>query len=103
MTGSDVWPDIPYEPWKDTKDTLHMYTQVIGKLRLALSPFEPEWAHVPLYVSARGLTTSLMHAGATGLEIEFDLVEHVLDARTTDGASRRVPLEPRSVADFYAA
>jgi hypothetical protein len=61
------------------------------------------WWQVPLYVSARGLTTSLMHAGATGFEIEFDLVDHVLEARRSDGPSRQVTLEPRSVASFYEA
>jgi hypothetical protein len=80
-----------------------MWTQVVGKIRLALEPMLNHWWQVPLYVSARGLTTSLMHAGATGVEIEFDLVNHVLDLRLTDGRGARVALEPRSVASFYKA
>jgi hypothetical protein len=70
---------------------------------MALNPMVNHWWQVPLYVSARGLTTSLMHSGARGLEIEFDFVDHMLELRTTDGARRRVALEPRSVASFYAA
>jgi hypothetical protein len=82
---------------------LHMWTQVVGKVRLALEPMMNHWWQVTLYVSARGLTTSIMPAGDRGLEIEFDFVDHVLDLRTTDGARRQVPLEPRSVASFYEA
>jgi hypothetical protein len=80
-----------------------MWTQIVGKIRLALEPMVNHWWQVPLYVSARGLTTSLMHTATTGLEIEFDLIDHVLEIRTTDGRHRRVALEPRSVASFYAA
>ena len=97
------WPDLTLPRWQDTRDTLHLWTQVVGKVRLALSPMINHWWQVPLYVSARGLTTSLMHAGDRGLEIEFDFVDHALDLRTTDGARRQVPLEPRSVASFYHA
>jgi hypothetical protein len=68
------WPPLPYEEWRETRDTLHMYAQVIGKLRLALSPFEPEWAHVPLYVSARGLTTPPIPVGLRTIDAEFDLI-----------------------------
>lgn len=98
-----AWPDLTLSVWDDTLATFHMWTQVVGKIRLALEPMVNHWWQVPFYVSARGLTTSLMHHGAMGLEIEFDLVDHVLDLRTTDGQSRRVALEPRSVASFYAA
>jgi hypothetical protein len=97
------WPDLTLSGWQDTRDTLHLWTQVVGKVRLALNPMINHWWQVPLYVSARGLTTSLMHAGDRGLEIEFDFVDHALDLRTTDGDGRQVPLEPRSVADFYQA
>jgi hypothetical protein len=97
------WPDLTLARWEDTRDTFHMWTQVVGKIRLALEPMINHWWQVPLYVSARGLTTSLMPAGETGLEVEFDLVDHVLDFRTTDGRRARVLLEPRSVANFYAA
>jgi hypothetical protein len=80
-----------------------MWTQIVGKVRLALEPLINHWWQVPLYVTARGLTTSLMHDTTRGLEIEFDLVDHVLLIRTTDGARREVSLAPRTVADFYAA
>jgi len=97
----NAWPDLTLARWEDTRDTLHMWTQVVGKIRLALMPMVNQWWQVPLYVSARGLTTSLMHTGGRGLEIEFDFVDHVLDLRTTDGARRHVALEPRTVASFY--
>ncbi len=100
---SEPWPDLTLSGWQDTRDTLHMWTQVVGKVRLALEPMINHWWQVTLYVSARGLTTSLMPAGDRGLEIEFDFVDHVLDLRATDGARRQVPLEPRSVASFYQA
>jgi hypothetical protein len=98
-----AWPELTLSEWEDTRDTLHMWTQVVGKIRMRLTPMINHWWQVALYVSARGLTTSLMHTGGRGLEIEFDFVEHVLDLRTTDGARRRVPLGPQSVASFYRA
>ena len=99
MTG---WPELPLAAWEDTRDTLHMWTQVVGKVRLALKPALNHTWQAPLYVSARGLTTSLMPYGGRGVEMEFDFHRHVLDIRTTDGGERHVRLEPRSVADFYA-
>jgi hypothetical protein len=84
-------------------EALHLWTQIVGKVRLALEPMVNHWWQVPLYVSARGLTTSLLHDRGLGLEIEFDLIEHRLDIRTTGGATRSVPLAPGTVADFYAA
>ena len=95
------WPDLPYDQWKDTRATLHMYAQVLGKLRLALSPFEPEWANVPLYLSARGLTTSAMPVGLGALDAELDLTDHVLVLRSSDGGVERRPLGG-AVADYYA-
>lgn len=94
------WPALPYEAWRATRDTLHMYTQVIGKVRLALSPFEPEWANVPFYVTARGLTTSPIPIGARALEAEFDLLSHDLVLRTSAGDVERRALGG-DVADFY--
>jgi hypothetical protein len=90
--------------WQPTRDTLHLWTQVVGKVRLALAPPVNHWWHTTLYVSARGLTTSLMPAPAPahGLEMTFDFDEHVLDIRTAAGGVARVGLHPRSVADFYA-
>ncbi|HEX9234685.1 MAG TPA: DUF5996 family protein, partial [Actinomycetota bacterium] len=101
MTGPDVWPDIPYEAWRDTKDTLHMYTQIIGKLRLALSPPEPEWAHTALYVTARGLTTGPVPFEDRVFQVDFDLIDHALSMAASDGRTHRIPLVPRPVADFY--
>jgi hypothetical protein len=94
------WPALPYEEWRDTRDTLHMYLQVIGKLRLALSPFEPEWANVPMYVTARGLTTSTIPAGPRTVDAEFDLIDHALVLRSSDGQIERRALGG-PVADFY--
>jgi hypothetical protein len=103
LTPETGWPDLTLSRWEDTRDSFHMWTQIVGKIRMALEPMVNHWWQVTLYVSARGLTTSLMHAGSTGLEIEFDLIDHVLDLRTSDGRNRQVKLEPRSVASFYAA
>jgi hypothetical protein len=98
----DEWPELPYEWWRPTRDTLHMYTQVVGKLRLALSPFEPQWANVPLYLTARGLTTSPIPFGSVTFDAELDLVDHVLVVRVSDGRLARVPLRG-AVAEFYGA
>jgi Family of unknown function (DUF5996) len=94
------WPALPYDEWRETRDTLHMYVQVIGKLRLALSPFEPEWGNVPLYLTARGLSTSPMPVGLRSLDAEFDLLDHVLVLRTSDGDVERRSLGG-PVADFH--
>ena len=99
----EAWPELTLSSWQDTRDTLHLWTQIIGKVRLALEPMVNHWWQVPLYVSARGLTTSVMHADGLGLEIEFDFVAHVLAIRTSAGQLREIALEPRSVADFYRA
>ena len=99
----ETWPALPYEDWRDTLATLHMYSQVVGKLRVAQSPFEPEWANVGLYLTPRGLTTSAIPHGLACFDAEFDFVDHVLHVRTSDGQTREVALEPRSVASFYNA
>jgi hypothetical protein len=100
---SEDWPDLPYDAWTDTRDTLHMYLQVLGKVRLALSPFEPQWAHVPLYVTARGLTTSPIPYGLSSFELDVDLIDHHVALRTSDGRGSRLALVPRPVAEFFAA
>jgi hypothetical protein len=100
---SAQWPDLTLSEWEGTKDALHLWTQVVGKVRLALEPMINHWWQVPLYVSARGLTTSLMHAGGLGVEMEFDFRAHRLEVRTTRGSSGHVALGPQSVAEFYAA
>ena len=103
MTGTPAWPPLPLAGWQDTYDTLHMWTQIIGKTRLALAPVENHWWHVALYVTPRGLTTSAMPSGTRTLAVDFDFLDHQLYVRVSDGATRALPLVPRSVADFYAA
>ena len=100
--SDDAWPELPYEAWRPTRDTLHMYLQIVGKVRLALAPMEPQWAQVPLYVTARGLNTSPIPHPAGVFDIDIDLIDHVVAVRTVRGSVERIPLEPRSVADFYA-
>src|SRR5439155_23439114 len=95
------WP-LPYDDWKDTRDTLHMQLQVIGKVRLALSTPEPQWANVPLYLTARGVWTSTIpHPSGEVFDIDVDLVDHHANVRTGSGRTERVPLQA-PVADFYA-
>ena len=101
-TKRDSWPPLPIQHWHDTRDTVHMWTQIVGKVRLALTPRVNHWWNVPLYVNAVGLTTSLMPYGNTGVEMVFDFNAHRLDIRTTHGRKTGLALEPRSVADFYA-
>lgn len=96
-----LWPALPLEEWDATRATLHMWTQIAGKVRLTLSPHVNHWWETPLYVSARGLTTSAIPCGERVFEMEFDFVDHRLAIRGSDGATRFVPLYPRSVADFY--
>jgi hypothetical protein len=96
------WPELTWDDWKDTADTLHLWTQIVGKTRLALTPLQNHWWNVPLYVSARGLTTSAMPWQGGVLEIEFDFLRHRLELRLGTGASAHVPLRPQSVAEFFA-
>lgn len=98
----ECWPELHLASWKDTCDTLHMWTQIVGKTRLAVTPLINHWWNVPLYVSARGLTTSAMPYGALNFEVVFDFLDHQLNIHCSDGATRRLALAPRSVADFYA-
>jgi hypothetical protein len=97
----DAWPALPFEPWQATCDTLHMWTQIVGKVRLALAPPLNHWWQVPLYVGARGLTTTAMPYKSGSFEVEFDFVDHALVIRTSEGAIRTLALEPKSVAAFY--
>ena len=104
MDGADpIWPDLPYSAWSDTLATLHLWTQIVGKIRLTLTPWLNHGWHAPLYVTARGLGTSPIPVGTEILEIEFDFVGHRLMVRTSRGAERFLPLQPQSVADFYRA
>jgi hypothetical protein len=99
--SSPEWPSLVLEEWLPTYATLHRWAQIVGKTRLSLAPFENHWWHCALYVTARGLTTSPMpHRGGV-LEIEFDFLDDLLVARTSDGDARQLRLEDKSVADFY--
>ena len=95
------WPELPYDAWRDTLDTLHMYTQIVGKVRLAMTPFESQWANTPLYLTARGLTTSPIPDGMRAFQLDFDLIDHELTLDDAEGGNRVLKLEPRTVADFY--
>jgi hypothetical protein len=99
---NDSWPELKYAEWKDTFATLHMWTQVVGKIRLKQTPLVNHWWNVPLYVSARGLTTSAMPYDDRIFEIEFDFIDHQLLIKCSDGAEKRLALRPQSVAAFYA-
>jgi hypothetical protein len=101
-SNPDAWPELPLEAWQDTYATLHMWTQIVGKVRLALSPRINHWWEVPLYVNARGLTTSAIPYGDGIFEVQFDFIEHELIIQTSWGGSKTMELEPRSVAEFYA-
>jgi len=95
------WPELSLSDWRDTKNTLHRWTQVVGKIRLALTPLVNHWWNVPLYVTGRGLTTSMISYNDRWFDMEFDFVSHVLRVRVSDGAEHDVPLGPRSVADLH--
>ncbi len=99
--GIELWPDLPWQDWESTATTLHMWTQIVGKTRLALTPVLNHWWNVPLYVTARGLSTSAMPYAGDLLELEFDFLDHALNARLSSGVSGSFPLRPQSVADFY--
>jgi hypothetical protein len=98
------WLSLEWREWQATAETLHMFTQIVGKTRLALTPRQNHWWNVTLYVTARGLSTSAMPLGdGDALEIEFDFLSHLLTFRRSSGAARALSLEPQSVRDFYAA
>src|SRR5258707_12028896 len=97
----ELWPALPFEVWKDTCETLHMWTQIVGKVRLELSPYMNHWWQVPLYVTARGLTTSSIPYNGRIFEVNFDFIDHNLLILTSDGTAKAIPLIARSVADFY--
>jgi len=101
LTREQAWPALPLEEWKDTCDTLHMWTQIVGKVRLSLSPHVNHWWEVPLYVSARGLTTSAVPCTLGPFELNFDFVEHKLDIVTAWSRPVTLRLYTRSVAGFY--
>ena len=98
---SPEWPSLPFSEWEKTCDTLHMWTQIVGKTRLNLTPLQNHWWNVTLYVTPRGLTSSAIPFGRTSFEVEFDFLTHQLSIRTSEGQGHSIPLFPRSVADFY--
>jgi hypothetical protein len=100
-TGNNPWPSLPLEPWQDTYATLHLWSQIVGKIRLAQMPWINHSWHVPFYVTARGLTTSLIPHDTRGFEIDFDFIDHRLHLASSDGERRSFALQPMSVADFY--
>jgi Family of unknown function (DUF5996) len=101
VRATERWPALPYAAWKETRDTLHLWTQVVGKVRLALTPWLNHSWHVTLYVTARGLTTSPIPWGGGSFQIDFDFIDHVLWVRTSEGHFRQLMLRPMSVAEFY--
>ncbi|MGH7062991.1 MAG: DUF5996 family protein [Stellaceae bacterium] len=101
MTETDAWPSLPFAAWRDTCATLHMWTQVIGKFRLAQAPSINHWWQVPLYLTSRGLTTSPMPYGTRTFQIDFDFIAHRLSIQTSNGRADGFPLQPLTVADFY--
>jgi hypothetical protein len=98
----EQWPELPYGAWKDTCSTLQLWTQIVGKTRLALTPWLNHSWHVTFDITARGLGTPLMHGDSRGLQIEFDLADHQLRLRASDGQSRQFALRPMTVAQFHA-
>ena len=101
--SSNPWPALPFAEWQDTATTLHMWTQIVGKIRLTLTPWTNHSWHVTLYVTSRGLTTSPIPHGVRTFEITFDFIDHQLRIDTSDGERRTIELKPCSVADFYRA
>ncbi len=101
-SNQESWPDLPLDAWQETYATLHMWTQIVGKVRLALSPRVNHWWEVPLYVNARGLTTSSIPYGEGIFDVQFDFIDHQLIIQTSWNSSKTLFLKPQSVADFYA-
>jgi hypothetical protein len=97
----ECWPSLPFSSWKDTYATVHMWTQIVGKVRLRLTPLVNHWWNVPLYVTARGLTTARIPYGEKAFELRFDFLQHQFVLETNDGLVKTLALEPRSVAEFY--
>jgi hypothetical protein len=101
VTTQENWPELPFASWSDTLNTLHRWTQIVGKTRMSHSPMQNHWWHATLYVTPRGLSTSSVPHGERSFDIEFDFIEHALGVRVSDGRTRSIPLRRMSVADFY--
>lgn len=102
-SSAAVWPSLPVSAWQDTYETLHLWTQIVGKIRLMLAPKINHWWHSTLYVTTSGLTTSTIPYGTRTFQITFNFLKHQLLIETSDGVIRTIELKPRSVADFYQA
>src|SRR5438552_5056698 len=98
---TDDWPALPLEEWEPTYHTLHMWTQIVGKIRLGLAPLQNHWWNCALYVSPRGLASSAIPYKGSAFELQFDFISHQLMLQTSSGKSRALPLAPKSVAAFY--
>ena len=98
---TNLWPALPLEEWKDTYATLHMWTQIVGKIRLALTPPRNHWWNTTLYVTPRGLTTSPMPYNDRLLQIDFDFIDYLLVIETNEGSTKKISLRSQSVAEFY--
>ncbi len=98
---SEIWPALPFKDWQETYSTLHMWTQIVGKIRLAQTPLVNHWWNTTLYLTARGLTTSPVPYGTRTFQMDFDFIDHRLLVNTSDGLTKSLALAPRSVADFY--
>src|SRR5919112_4263205 len=101
MTTSNLWPELPLAEWKETYETLHMWTQIVGKIRLTLTPLQNRWWNCTLYLTPRGLTTSAIPYKDRYFRIDFDFIAHLLVIETAEGSTKTIALRPRSVADFY--
>src|SRR5258708_11897340 len=101
-TLNPPWPELEYQGRQDTRATLQLWTQIVGKIRLMQTPWLNHSWHVPLYVNSKGLTTSPIPHGSRFFEIQFDFIEHVLDITVSDGSTRRLALRPQTLPEFYA-
>src|SRR5579862_3247701 len=99
--AQQVWPELPLEAWEDTYHTLHMWTQIVGKIRLGLTPLQNHWWNCALYVSTCGLTTSPIPYNDGSFELQFNFLDHRLELQSSNGLARSITLSPKSVAAFY--
>ena len=101
-SAKNIWPELNWQDWSATGETLHRWTQIVGKVRMALTPRLNHWWNVTLYVTPRGLTTGTIFHGSIAFSIAFDFIDHVVVIDTSDGAVEKIKLDPMSVAEFYA-
>lgn len=100
-SNTEIWPSLPLKEWQDTYATLHMWSQIVGKIRLAQTPLLNHWWNTTLYLTSRGLTSSPVPYGTRTFQMDFDFIDHRLLINTSDGSTKSLTLAPRSVADFY--